>query len=473
MGLFNKKELRRIAELEDENSELRGKNSSLSKEREQLQAKTIELSNTIESLSRFKSVDDLAQEIERLKAEYEGLKDTYTRARETYSKLLEDISRTEDELSTLKEEQLFAIEYGVYAPHFDFDTSEEYKIKISSIRQEQKEQIKSGSAVVGGNGITWNGSAAKGKEMVDRFKKLMLRAFNGECDSMISSVDWNNIDRYEKRMVSSRDSIGALFSDYQGLNISIEYLNLKVKELHLAYEYKLKKHEEKEEQRRIREEMREQEKAEREIEAAKIKAQKEEDMYLKALEKARADIATAQGAKQQKLLDRIAELEAGLANAETLKLKAMSMAQQTKMGYVYVISNIGAFGENVYKIGMTRRLEPMDRVRELGDASVPFPFDVHAIIFSQDAPNMEYRLHQVFDSERLNMINCRREFFKVPLSKIKEEAEKLGARVEFTMLAEAREYRESERIRKEGSLSIQHKTDELLSKVLDVYPEEI
>jgi chromosome segregation ATPase len=143
------------------------------------------------------------------------------------------------------------------------------------------------------------------------------------------------------------------------------------------------------------------------------------------------------------------------------------------MGYVYVISNIGAFGENVYKIGMTRRLEPMDRVRELGDASVPFPFDVHAIIFSQDAPNMEYQLHQVFDSERLNMINCRREFFKVPLSKIKEEAEKLGARVEFTMLAEAREYRESERIRKEGSLSIQHKTDELLSKVLDVYPEEI
>ena len=473
MGLFNKKELRRIAELEDENSELRGKNSSLAKEREQFQAKIIELSDTIESLSQFKSVSNLAQEIERLKEEYEDLKDTYTRARETYSKLLEDISRTEDELSTLKEEQLFAIEYGVYAPHFDFDTSEEYKIKISSIRQEQKEQIKSGSAVVGGNGITWNGSAAKGKEMVDRFKKLMLRAFNGECDSMISSVDWNNIDRYEKRMVSSRDSIGALFSDYQGLNISIEYLNLKVKELHLAYEYKLKKHEEKEEQRRIREEMREQEKAEREIEAAKIKAQKEEDMYLQALEKARADIATAQGAKQQKLLDRIAELEAGLANAETLKLKAMSMAQQTKMGYVYVISNIGAFGENVYKIGMTRRLEPMDRVRELGDASVPFPFDVHAIIFSQDAPNMEYRLHQVFDSERLNMINCRREFFKVPLSKIKEEAEKLGARVEFTMLAEAREYRESERIRKEGSLSIQHKTDELLSKVLDVYPEEI
>ena len=172
MGLFNKKELRRIAELEDENSELRGKNSSLSKEREQFQAKIIELSDTIESLSRFKSVDDLAQEIERLKAEYEGLKDTYTRARETYTKLLEDTSRVEDELSTLKEEQSFAIEYGVYAPHFDFDTSEDYKIKISSIRQEQKEQIKSGSAVVGGNGITWNGSAAKGKEMVDRFKSL-------------------------------------------------------------------------------------------------------------------------------------------------------------------------------------------------------------------------------------------------------------------------------------------------------------
>ena len=197
-------------------------------------------------------------------------------------------------------------------------------------------------------------------------------------------------------------------------------------------------------------------------------------MYLKALEKARVDIATAQGSKQQELLNRIAELEAGLANAETLKIKAMSMAQQTKMGHVYVISNIGAFGDDVYKIGMTRRLEPMDRVRELGDASVPFPFDVHAIIFSEDAPSLEHKLHQIFEQDRLNMVNSRREFFRVPLAKIKEEAEKVGARVQFTMLAEAQEYRESERIRGEKArIEMQSSVDPIVDKGIAIYPEEV
>jgi chromosome segregation ATPase len=150
------------------------------------------------------------------------------------------------------------------------------------------------------------------------------------------------------------------------------------------------------------------------------------------------------------------------------------MAQQTKMGHVYVISNIGAFGDDVYKIGMTRRLEPMDRVRELGDASVPFPFDVHAIIFSEDAPSLEHKLHQIFDQDRLNMVNSRREFFRVPLTKIKEEAEKVGARVQFTMLAEAQEYRESERIRNEKSTNQGDNIHEgTIALEVPNYPEEI
>ena len=252
----------------------------------------------------------------------------------------------------------------------------------------------------------------------------------------------------EERLNKSFEAINKVYKD-QGISISEIYKEYKTWELQLTYEYKKKLQEEKEEQRAIREQMREEERAERELEAARIKAEKEEIMYIKALEKARKEIGTAVGKKQEELLQRIAELEAGLIGVETLKQKAISMAQQTKMGYVYVISNIGAFGDDIYKIGMTRRLEPTERVKELGDASVPFPFDIHAMIFSENAPELESKLHNVFANERVNMTNYRREFFNVSLDRIEEEAKKLGAKVEFTKLAEAEEYRESQILKKQ------------------------
>ena len=137
------------------------------------------------------------------------------------------------------------------------------------------------------------------------------------------------------------------------------------------------------------------------------------------------------------------ELEARLKDAESNKDRALSMAQQTRRGHVYVISNIGSFGEDVYKIGMTRRLDPLDRVRELGDASVPFPFDVHAIIFSEDAPTLESTLHKAFEAKRVNQVNLRKEFFNVSIDEIEAVVHKNNATIEFTKVAEARDYRES------------------------------
>ena len=307
--------------------------------------------------------------------------------------------------------------------------------------------IKEDSAVDGGHNITWNGSLSKGQSMVKREKQLMLRAFNGETDSFIANVDWNNILKMEERLNKSFEAINKVYKE-QGLAISEVYKSYKVWELQLTYEYKKKLQEEREEQRAIREQMREDERAEKELEAARIKAEKEEIMYIKALEKARKEVGTAVGKKQEELLQRIAELESGLLGVETLKQKAISMAQQTKMGYVYVISNIGAFGDDVYKIGMTRRLEPTDRVKELGDASVPFPFDIHAMIFSENAPELETKLHNIFVDNRVNMTNYKREFFNISLERIEEEAKKLGAKVEFTKLAEAKEYRETQALKK-------------------------
>lgn len=429
MGLFDflkKKEFDRIKELENRVKELEAKNNSLSK--------YLPLTD-IES-----QIEKLEQDKINISKEYENLRFHYHKALATYEELKKKISIFEDDLELA--------EYGVYQPHFSFETSEEYKQKILFYRNEAKAMIKEGSAVNGGDNITWNGSLSKGQAMVKREKQLMLRAFNGETDSFIANVDWNNIKKMEERLNKSFEAINKVYKE-QGLAISEVYKGYKVWELQLTYEYKKKLQEEKEEQRAIREQMREEERAEREFEAARIKAEKEEIMYIKALEKARKEIGTAIGKKQEELLQRIAELEAGLVGVETLKQKAISMAQQTKMGYVYVISNIGAFGDDIYKIGMTRRLEPTERVKELGDASVPFPFDIHAMIFSENAPELESKLHNVFANERVNMTNYKREFFNVSLDRIEEEAKKLGAKVEFTKLAEAEEYRKSQILKRQ------------------------
>ncbi len=195
--------------------------------------------------------------------------------------------------------------------------------------------------------------------------------------------------------------------------------------------------------------MREEERARREYEKAMAKAEQEEARYEKALAQARSELETAQGAKQAKLEAKLAELQARLAEAQANKQRAISQAQLTKTGHVYVISNIGSFGEGVYKIGMTRRLEPLDRVRELGDASVPFPFDVHAMIHSDDAPGLEAALHRRFTGRRLNLINERKEFFEVSLTEIEQAVVDHGAEIEFTRVAEAEQYRRSVALRRE------------------------
>jgi hypothetical protein len=220
-------------------------------------------------------------------------------------------------------------------------------------------------------------------------------------------------------------------------------LNLKLEELYLVHEHQEKLQEEKEEQRRIREEMREEEIALRELERARVEAEKDETRYADALRKAREEAERAVGEKQQKLLTKIDELQRRLEEAQTNKERAIARAQMTRSGHVYIISNIGSFGEHVYKIGMTRRLDPMDRVRELGDASVPFHFDVHAIIYSEDAPGLETALHRKFNHRRVNLVNHRKEFFKVAIEEIAEVVRQHHGEIEFTLAAEAVDYRKS------------------------------
>ena len=344
------------------------------------------------------------------------------------------------------DERVLLQSFGFYVPHYPYATSDEYKEKLSSIRAQQKELVKSKCATTGRTDWTVNGSKSKGSKMVRDMQKLLLRAFNAECDDAIEHVRFNNVEACEKKILSSSNAISKL-GEMLGISISGQYVSLKQDELHLMHEYQSKKQAEKEAARELRQQQREEAKAAKELAEARKKLEKEQSHYQNALSRLNAQIAQASGDNLTDLEVKRAELEDQL-NTINKELRDVDyrVANQ-RAGYVYIISNIGSFGENVYKIGMTRRLEPMDRIDELGDASVPFNFDVHALIFTDDAPGLEASLHQAFADRKLNMINTRREFFRVTLDEIKEVVrQNYDKTVEFIDIPPAEQYRESLKI---------------------------
>jgi hypothetical protein len=332
--------------------------------------------------------------------------------------------------------------FGFYRPRYTFSTSERYQARLEEIRDRQKDMLKSKAAAIARTEWTVNGSVAEGRKQNNQTLKLMLRAFNGECDAAVAKVNYKNVNVMEARIAKAWEAINGLAS-VQQCEITKAYLDLKLQELYLSHEYEEKVQAEKEEQRRIKEQMREEEIAIREIEKAKQEAEREEQRYAEALRKAEEEVQKAAGAKQQKLLSQIEELQKRLAEAKVSKERAISQAQMTRSGNVYVISNIGSFGEHVYKIGMTRRLQPMDRIKELGDASVPFEFDVHAMIRSEDAPALESALHREFHHRRVNLVNERKEFFKIEFDELVLTVRKLHGEIEFIQVPEAKEYRQT------------------------------
>jgi len=272
---------------------------------------------------------------------------------------------------------------------------------------------------------------------------FVLDAFNGKVDSILSKTKLTNYGKLEQSIRDAFMLVNRNGKAFREAAITEEYLASRVEELKWAMTVHELKARQVEEQKAIRERMREEERARREYERAIRDAQKQEDMYSKAMEKARADLARASEQERFKYEAKILEIEAKLKEAQEKNLRAKSMAELTRSGNVYIISNIGSFGENVYKIGLTRRLEPLDRIRELGDASVPFPFDVHAIIYSENAPALEHELHKVFAFYQMNKVNPRKEFFSVGLTEIRQVVEARGYKASWTMVAEAAEYRES------------------------------
>ncbi len=406
-------------------------------------------------LTRFKSILDVEAEQKRIRAsieqEQKDAKEASDSLTSKQSRIQSEISDAQETLSTLKDKITVVQDtveiqsFGLYEPKYDFGTSAEYKDKLDEIRKEQKLMIKEKSAIICPTEWTVDGNKAKGRRMTDRQIKLMVRAFNGECDSIIQKVRYNNYYSIEKRIQAAYKAINKL-GEPNNCSVQTNYLNLKLDELKLVHEYADKRQIEMEEQRRIRDQMRDEERALREIEKAQQEAEKEEQRYQKALDKARQEVEEATGARQNKLQSEIERLNELVLEAQANKERALSRAQMTKSGHVYVISNIGSFGENVYKVGMTRRLEPNDRVRELGDASVPFRFDIHAMIYSENAPELENEIHRVLEKRSVNRINTRKEFFNVSLEEIEDIVKTHDVNAEFIRIPDAKEYRETQLI---------------------------
>lgn len=481
MGLFDflkKKEFEKISELEqklerfksitDIEKEIDKKKSELKKIESEKQKIIIDKEKELEEKIKSKEsnlnqlISFKEKDIKEIETKFNILEKDYQESISIFTELKKEVS--------LYESKLDLIEFGIYEPVYDFEKSEDYVIAQNKVIEKQKDLIRLEQAATCSVNWTIDGSLAKGKANSKKFIKLVLRAFNGECNSFIAKVKWNNVNQMKERIHKSYEAINKL-GENSAVKIEKEYLDLKIEELILEYEYQAKKQQEKEELRAIQEELREEEKARREYEQAQKEAEKEELNYQKALEKARKEVEETTGEKHDKLLEKISKLELELKEAQERKERALSMAQQTKRGHIYIISNIGSFGEHVYKIGMTRRLEPIDRVKELGDASVPFQFDIHAMIYSEEAPTLENQLHKEFADKKVNMLNYRKEFFKVTLEEIETKLKELDIEAEFIKIPEAMEYRETKAILEKLNNPEKHISIE--EEIAEIFPNSL
>ncbi len=367
-------------------------------------------------------------------------------AQEKYKKIEEDTEKKvinlEANINKLQEEyKILNNDYTYEISKFTIEdniTSEEYKSKYNLSILREKTLTKIGAAL----DTVYQSNNHSVKE-INSDEKQLLRCFNSEIAAILTSITIKNIDSSKKKIIRTFETLNKLF-ETDKVSISSNMLEIKLEQADLMYAYQYQKEQERLQQKAIREQMVEEEKVRREIEKEKAKIEKEENQFKKEITKLMGYMQKSNEAEKQLYIDKIHELEAKLKQVEADKKDVLNREQNTRAGYVYVISNIGSFGEDVYKIGMTRRLEPMDRVKELGDASVPFEFDVHAMIFSDDAPALETVLHNTFRDNQVNKVNPRKEFFRVKLSEIEKVVkENFNATVTFTKVAEAAQYRES------------------------------
>ncbi|HEM5490753.1 TPA: DUF4041 domain-containing protein [Streptococcus suis] len=356
----------------------------------------------------------------------------------------------ENEIS-LANDTLELQEFGFFERRYNFSDSTQFKDKLDALRMKQKSAVKNGLAGVITTPLLLDNSQSKGEAMQKQLIKAAIRGFNGEADAHLVKVTVSNI---EKKIAGLRKAFDQLNKMYERNKIQIThtYLDYKIEELRLAAEYELKKQEEKEVLREQRAKEKEDKKLQAEIANKRKQLEKDRKHFKQMLVNVEDLMKNASQEEVEKLKIQLAEYQDKLSELDEIEEDIDYREGHATAGYVYIISNIGAFGEDVYKIGVTRRLEPLERIRELGSASVPFQFDVHALIFSEEAFALESELHNKFEKYKVNKVNGRKEYFKVPFAEIKAvlDTHKELA-IELTEKAEAFEYRQGKLMEAEAN----------------------
>lgn len=383
------------------------------------------------------------EDIEKLNADIDKKIQKVTEQNKQISNLDKKIKDLNSQLVNVSDEIMYE-DYGLYKPRYDFANSSAYKGKLSEVRSNQKEMIKNGDAGTIFNPMTLDGSEAKGRSMQKKNIKQLVRSFNGECEAAINKVTKSNIEMIEKRITRSFEQLNKL-NEPNGVRLTANYLDSKLDEAHIALEYALKKEQEKELLREQRQREKEERQAQREYAQERAKYEKDETHFQQAKDLLQNKINNSKSDVEIESLKRkLADLQDKISDIQAKKVKLSDRAENPTAGYVYIISNIGSFGQNVYKIGVTRRLDPMDRINELSSASVPFKFDVHALIFTDDAYKLETELHEYFDKERVNKVNKRKEFFRLNIDEIKQILSKhKELTFDFHEIPDAPEYRDT------------------------------
>ena len=393
----------------------------------------------------------LTDDIEIKKIELAKLEQQIKKGKEVIS-LDTELTQKRNELARLNEEiavangNLNLQEFGFFERQYSFSDSTKYKDKLDSLRIQQKSMIKNGTA---GRIITpmlLDNSKSKGKAMQNQLIKAALRGFNGEADALLVKVSVVNVDNKIKALRKVFEQLNKMYSRNL-IEITYPYLDLKIEELRLAAEYELQKQEEKELLREQREKEREDKKLQAEIKAKRKQLEKDRDHFKNMVAKVTELLKEAKNDEVDELRRQLAEYQDKLSELDEIEEDIDYREGHATAGYVYVISNIGSFGEDVYKIGVTRRLEPLERIRELSSASVPFQFDVHALIFSEEAFALETELHNQLANYKVNKVNGRKEYFKVSFEEIRNIlATHKELTVELNEDAEAFEYRQTKAI---------------------------
>lgn len=403
-----------------------------SRKRQQLEAENDELKRLLATSGALDNAA-IASERHRLTTEVAALAAEAQRRRADLTGLEQRLNQVRAAIATAEGDAELT-DVGIYRYRHRLDDSIAYKGRIDALRDRFKDTAKRGAAVTGDTNWTVNGSLAQGRKMVNEMSKLMLRAYNADADHAVRTMRAYKLDSALTRLDTTRNTIARLGAT-MNIRISDEYHRLRRQELELTADYLSKVEEEKERQRQMREQQREQQRADAEYAREQERLERDRHKYAEALAQLEARGDTVKAEEIRGRLGSVTDALAGLIERRS----------NMRLGHVYVISNIGSFGPRMVKIGMTRRLEPMDRIRELGDASVPFRFDVHALIFSEDAIALETALHQRFATQRVNHVNAHREFFYVTPAEVREAIADLGSQylLEYTEDIEAPEWRQS------------------------------